>query len=69
MNTKMMDVKRKSRHLEGVKEIDARDYELLRKFMTEHGKIMPSRFTGANPKQQRQLAKAIRRARVMGILP
>jgi small subunit ribosomal protein S18 len=60
--------RRRSRHLEGVKEIDSRDYELLRRFVTDHGKIMPSRFTGATPKQQRQLAKAIRRARVMGLL-
>ena len=60
--------RRRSRHLENVREIDSRDYELLRKCMTEQGKIMPSRFTGATPKQQRQLARAIRRARVMGLL-
>ena len=60
--------RRRSRYLEGVTEIDNRDYELLRKFMTEHGKIMPARFTGASPKQQRQIARAIRRARVMGLL-
>lgn len=60
--------RRRVRQIEGVTEIDSRDYELLRRFMTEQGKIMPSRFTGATPKQQRQVARAIRRARVMGIL-
>ena len=60
--------KKRSRFLDGVKEIDPRDYELLRKFVTDHGKIMPSRFTGTSPKQQRQISRAIRRARVMGVL-
>ena len=60
--------RRRVRLLEDVRVIDIRDYELLRRFVTEHGKIMPSRFTGASPKQQRQIARAIRRARVMGIL-
>lgn len=60
--------RRRSRFLEGVQEIDSRDIELLRKFLTEHGKLMPSRFTGTSPKQQRQIARAIRRARVMGLL-
>ncbi|MBP1589281.1 MAG: 30S ribosomal protein S18 [Kiritimatiellae bacterium] len=49
--------------------IDYRDHEFLRKFMTERGKILPGRLTGANSKQQRQIKKAIRRNRVMGLLP
>jgi small subunit ribosomal protein S18 len=49
--------------------VDYRDYEFLRKFMTERGKIVPARVTGANAKQQRQVKRAIRRARVMGLLP
>ena len=49
--------------------LDYKDHELLRKFMTERGKIMPNRFTGASAKQQRQIKRAIRRARVMGLLP
>ena len=49
--------------------MDYRDYEFLRKFMTERGKITPVRITGANAKQQRQVKRAIRRARVMGLLP
>ena len=60
--------RRRSRFLEKIKEVDPHDYELLRRFMTDHGKIMPSRFTGASPRIQRQLARAIRRARVMGLV-
>ena len=57
-----------SRHLDGVKAVDFRDYELLRKFVTEYGKIIPARLTGANPKQQRQIKRAIRRARNIGLM-
>jgi len=56
-------------YLEGVQEIDYKDHELLRKFMTEEGKILPRRTTGANAKQQRQITRAIRKARVLGLLP
>lgn len=61
-------MKKRTRVLEGIKEVDIRDYDLLRRFMTDHGKIMPSRFTGTTPKQQRLIARAIRRARVLGLL-
>jgi small subunit ribosomal protein S18 len=61
--------KEKCAYLEGVQEIDYKDHELLKKFMTEHGKILPRRVTGANAKQQRQVTRAIRKARVMGLLP
>ena len=61
-------VRRRSPHLDGVTDIDPRDYELLRKFMTEQGKILSARFTGASPKLQRKIARAVRRARVMGLL-
>lgn len=61
-------VRKRSRHLEGVKEIDPRDNDLLRKFVTEQGKIMPSRIIGSSAKQQRQIKRGIRRAREMGIL-
>ena len=60
---------RGAKYLEGVKHIDYKDHELLRRFMTERGKIVPSRTTGTTAKQQRQIKKAIRRARVMGLLP
>ena len=61
--------KKRSRHLEGITLIDFRDQNLLRRFVTEHGKIMPARLTGATAKQQRQIARAVRRARVMGLMP
>lgn len=59
---------KKSRYLDGVKVIDSKDYELLKKFMTEQGKILPARITGATMKQQRQIKRAIRNARIMGLL-
>lgn len=45
--------------------IDYKQPDLLRKFMTERGRILPRRFTGNCAKHQRQLATAIKRARVM----
>jgi small subunit ribosomal protein S18 len=64
-----MSARRSAKFLEDVKTIDYKDHELLRRFMTERGKILPGRTTGASAKQQRQLKRAIRRARVMGLLP
>ena len=64
-----MTPRRPSKHLEGVTSIDYKDHEFLRKFMSERGKMMPRRITGATAKQQRQLRRAVRRARVMGLLP
>ena len=61
--------RRQTKHLEGITTIDYKDHELLRRCMTERGKIMPRRITGATARQQRQLRRAIRRARVMGLLP
>jgi len=52
-----------------VEVIDYKDVNRLRKFITEKGKILPSRQTGVCAKHQRALAKAIKRARVMGLLP
>ncbi|MCG2681214.1 MAG: 30S ribosomal protein S18 [Kiritimatiellae bacterium] len=54
--------------MEGIVHIDFKDHELLKKFMTEQGKIMPSRITGTSAKQQRQLKQAIHRARIMGLV-
>lgn len=61
--------RKRTRLLKADQQVDYRDYEFLRKFMTERGKILPGRVTGANAKQQRQVKRAIRRARVMGLLP
>jgi len=62
------DYKRDPDLLRGVTEIDYKDAELLKKFMTDRGKILPRRLTGANAQQQRQIKSAIRRARVMGLV-
>ena len=59
----------RARLLKADQQVDYRDYEFLRKFMTERGKILPGRITGANARQQRQVKRAIRRARTMGLLP
>lgn len=50
-------------------EIDYKDVELLKKFITETGKIVPSRITGTRAKYQRQLARAIKLARLAALLP
>lgn len=50
-------------------EIDYKDINLLKEFITETGKIVPSRITGTQTRFQRQLAKAIKRARFVGLLP
>lgn len=54
---------------EGVKEIDYKDLDTLKEYITETGKIVPSRITGTSAKYQRQLAKAIKRARYLALLP
>jgi small subunit ribosomal protein S18 len=54
---------------EGVKEIDYKDLDVLREYISETGKIVPSRITGTKGKYQRQLATAIKRARVLALLP
>ncbi len=53
----------------GIEEIDYKDLELLKDFITETGKIVPSRITGTSAKYQRQLARAIKRARYLALLP
>ena len=50
-------------------EIDYKDVRLLSRFTSERGKIMPSRITAVSAKKQRQLAKAIKRARALALLP
>ncbi len=54
---------------EGVKEIDYKDLAVLKNYITETGKIVPSRITGTKAKYQRQLASAIKRARFLALLP
>lgn len=49
--------------------IDYKDVDLLKRFISERGKILPRRVTGTSAKNQRKLTVAIKRARVMGLLP
>lgn len=53
----------------GVVAIDYKDIDLLRRFVSERGKISPRRNTGTSPKMQRELAKAVKRARHIALLP
>ncbi|MCK5877590.1 MAG: 30S ribosomal protein S18 [Candidatus Marithrix sp.] len=54
---------------EGITEIDYKDLSILKSFVTETGKIVPSRITGTKSKYQRQLATAIKHARFLALLP
>jgi small subunit ribosomal protein S18 len=54
---------------EGVKEIDYKDLETLKAYVSETGKIVPSRITGTKARYQRQLSGAIKRARYLALLP
>jgi small subunit ribosomal protein S18 len=54
---------------EGVEEIDYKDIATLKSYITETGKIVPSRITGTKARYQRQLARAIKRARYLALLP
>lgn len=54
---------------DGIKEIDYKDLNLLKQYVSESGKIVPSRITGTSAKYQRQLATAVKRARFLALLP
>lgn len=54
---------------EGIKEIDYKDLNTLKAYVSESGKIVPSRITGTKAKYQRQLTSAIKRARALALLP
>jgi small subunit ribosomal protein S18 len=50
-------------------KIDFKDVKLMQRFVSERGKIVPSRITAVSTKKQRELAQAIKRARFLGLLP
>ncbi|MCL2338650.1 MAG: 30S ribosomal protein S18 [Proteobacteria bacterium] len=60
--------RKKSNPLKG-KQIDYKDKKMLEGYITERGKIVPSRISGVTQKDQRKLAQAIKRARHIGLLP
>ena len=53
----------------GITEIDYKDVKLLRRFITDQGKIMPRRVTGTSAKMHRKLVKEIKRARNIALIP
>jgi small subunit ribosomal protein S18 len=53
----------------GAPKIDYKDTKLLQRYVSERGKIVPSRITAVSAKKQRELAQAIKRARFLGLLP
>jgi small subunit ribosomal protein S18 len=54
---------------EGIVEIDYKDLATLKAYVTESGKIVPSRISGTKAKYQRQLSTAIKRARYLALIP
>jgi small subunit ribosomal protein S18 len=54
---------------EGAPKIDYKDVRLLSRFISERGKIVPSRITAVSSKRQRELARAVKRSRFLGLLP
>jgi small subunit ribosomal protein S18 len=64
----MLTSKQKMSPLSLNQKIDYKDIDLLKLFITEQGKILPRRATGVTVQQQRQLAKAIKRARILSLL-
>ena len=53
----------------GAPAVDYKDVKLLQRFVSERGKIVPSRITAVSAKKQRELARAIKRARFLALLP
>ncbi|MEV6896441.1 30S ribosomal protein S18 [Amycolatopsis sp. NPDC051372] len=56
-------------HARGITAVDWKDIDLLRTFISDRGKIRARRVTGLTPKQQKQVASAIKNAREMALLP
>lgn len=60
---------RRRRVIDNTTPVDWKNAEWLRGFMTENGRILPRRMTGNSPHRQREIARAIKRARHMALLP
>ena len=65
----MVIYRRKLSPLKTTDTIDYKDVELLSKILTEQGKILPRRVTGLTTKQQTRLTKAVKKARILALLP
>ncbi len=60
--------RKRVRYLDPNTVVDRDDTDFLRRFVTEHGKIVPARITGVTAMQQREIKRGVRRARTMGLL-
>ena len=72
LNLTTVDVKKKKYcrfKKAGIKYIDYKDAEFLKKFLNEQGKILPRRLTGTSLKFQRKVSQAVKRARHLALLP
>ncbi|MBO4768447.1 MAG: 30S ribosomal protein S18 [Bacteroidales bacterium] len=72
LNPPTVDIKKKKYcrfKKAGIKYVDYKDAEFLKKFLNEQGKILPRRITGTSLKFQRKVAQAIKRARHIALLP
>nr|YP_010198992.1 ribosomal protein S18 [Hydropuntia urvillei]UAD88441.1 ribosomal protein S18 [Hydropuntia urvillei] len=65
----MILYKNKNLNIKPHEEIDYKDIDLLRKFITDQSKIVSRRSSGLTVKQQKQLAKSIKKARILALLP
>lgn len=65
----MMSYNKKNISIKFNEKLDYKDIDLLRKFITDQGKILPRRSTGLTVKQQKQITKCIKRARILALLP
>jgi|TARA_B110000967_G_C18676140_1_gene455612 small subunit ribosomal protein S18 len=54
---------------EGITEVDYKNIDILKDFITENGKLIPARITGTKARYQRQLTTAVKRARFLALLP
>lgn len=61
--------KKSNTSVDGLGSIDYKDVYLLKNYISETGKIVPSRITGASAIEQRRISQAIQRARFLGLLP
>ena len=68
ISTLLLSTRRRSKK-SGIKYIDYKDPEFLKKFLNEQGKILPRRITGTSLKYQRRVAQAVKRARQIALLP
>ncbi len=62
-------IKKNAFNAEETAKINYKNVQMLQKYLSERGKIIPSRVTAVSSKMQRKLAKAIKRSRYMGLLP